>query len=74
MGLIGWVPQDGRVAFRPGSYERKGSLVLALSEEYRRVFGIAQLDVHQLQSPPSWDMDTTCRTTAIVVNTTGTWR
>ena len=28
-GLIGWVPQDGRAAFRPGLYERKGSLVLA---------------------------------------------
>ena len=58
---------DGRVAFRPGSYERKGSLVLALSEEYGRVFGIAQLDVHRLQSPLSSDMDTTCRITAIVV-------
>ena len=30
-GLIGWVPRDGRVAFRPGLYERKGSLVLAPS-------------------------------------------
>jgi hypothetical protein len=30
-GLIGWVPQDGQVAFKPRSYERKGSLVLAPS-------------------------------------------
>jgi hypothetical protein len=30
-GFIRWVPRDGRVAFRPGSYERKGSLVLAPS-------------------------------------------
>ena len=30
-GLIRWVPRDGQVAFRPGSYERKGSLVLAPS-------------------------------------------
>ena len=68
------VSRDGRVAFRPGSYERKGSLVLALSEEYGRVFGIAQLDVHRLQSPPSLDMDSTCRSIAIIVNATGTWR
>lgn len=28
-GLIGQVPQDGRVAFKHGSYKRNGSLVLA---------------------------------------------
>ena len=43
-------------------------------EKYGRVFGIAQLDVHRLQSPPSSDMDTTCRITAIIVNATRTWR
>ena len=29
-------------------------------KKYGRVFGIAQLDVHRLQLPPSSDMDTTC--------------
>ena len=43
-------------------------------EKYRHVFGIAKLDVHQLQSPPSSNMDTTCHTTAIIVNATRTWR
>ena len=41
MGLIGWVPQDGRVAFRPGSYERKGSLVLAPSRSKGVCLGLS---------------------------------
>ena len=43
-------------------------------EKYGHVFGITQLDVHRLQSPPSLDMDTTCHITVIIVNATRTLR
>jgi hypothetical protein len=69
LGSPGWSGHFG-----PWSYDWNGCPVHALWEKYGHVFGIAQLDVHRLQSPPSSDMDTTCHTTAIVVNVTRTWR
>ena len=50
------------------------TLYMLCREKYWRVFGIAQLDVHRLQSPPSSDMDTTCHFTIVVANATGTLR
>ena len=72
-GLLGWVPRGGQVILDLGHTVGMVALYLLFGETYGRVFGIAQLDVHRLQSPPSSDMDTTCRTTTIVVNATGTW-
>ena len=74
MGLIGWVPQGGQVISGLGHIVGMVALYMLYREKYERVFGIAQLDIHGLQLPPSSDMDTTCHFTIIVVNTTGIWR
>ena len=52
--LVGWVPRDGRVAFRPGSYERKGSLLLAPSRSTGVCLGLPSWMYIDCNRRPPW--------------------